>query len=155
MGSNVVAVPPMPADGRFAIPTQSRNSRLIPPRVASGLSNIAAGSETGIWSLMVRAAGAFTQNALSFIGLNATFGGAVLLNADPVLPLGAATRQFVEASTGDQIYVSDSRTWLGGLRSIHLRAGPPHGGSRALLNQDAFKRANFLAGKPVTILKTI
>ena len=40
------------------------------------------------------------------------------------LPRRAMTE--LQAKPGDLLYVTDSRWWLGGLRSLHVKAGPPH-----------------------------
>ena len=45
---------------------------------------------------------------------------------------------------GDLIYVSDARRWLGGLRSVHLKADTPHQETGVvILHDEAVDRANF------------
>ncbi len=45
----------------------------------------------------------------------------------PVVRLSPAAAEALEASPGDLVYVSDSRWWLGGLRSAHAILGEPLG----------------------------
>ena len=57
---------------------------------------------------------------------------------------------------GDLIYVSDARRWLGGLRSVHLKADAPHQETGVvILHDDAVDRANFSLELPVTIEKIL
>ena len=57
---------------------------------------------------------------------------------------------------GDLIYVSDARKWLGGLRSVHLKAGVPHQEAGVvILHDEAVDRANFSVDLPVTVEKLL
>ena len=57
---------------------------------------------------------------------------------------------------GDLIYVSDARRWLGGLRSVHLKADAPHQETGVLiLHDEAVDRANFSLELPVTVEKIL
>ena len=57
---------------------------------------------------------------------------------------------------GDLIYVSDARRWLGGLRSVHLKADVPHQEAGVvILNDEAVDRANFSLELPVTVEKIL
>lgn len=43
-----------------------------------------------------------------------------------IIRLSNAEMDALKAREGDLVYLSDSRWWLGGLRSLHARAGQPH-----------------------------
>lgn len=63
------------------------------------------------------------------------------------LPAGALRR--MKANEGDLVYVCDRRWWLGGLRSLHVKAGPPCTGDAAWLSPAAMKRAHFQPGDSI------
>lgn len=54
---------------------------------------------------------------------------------------------------GDMIYISDARWWLGGLRSIQLKAGPPAEGDAVLLAEASVERGSLLGHKPLSLEK--
>lgn len=60
----------------------------------------------------------------------------------------------LEAEPGDLVHVSDARWWLGGLRSLHMRIGPPS--DRAGVAQMAaaqLEASHLLADRPVRVEK--
>ncbi len=59
------------------------------------------------------------------------------------------------AEEGDIVYVEDSRWYLGGLRSDHMKAVAPHNGSddTVVMSSETFDEASFLKGNPVTVHK--
>jgi len=61
----------------------------------------------------------------------------------PICQLTASLMKALDAAEGDIIYVSDPRRWLGGLRSVHMRAGPVCDGEGhlALLPDEAIEVA--------------
>jgi len=56
----------------------------------------------------------------------------------PVVQLGARTAADLEATTGDLLFVSDSRWWLGGLKSAHVIVGAVDGEEGVLLGPDTY-----------------
>jgi len=73
-----------------------------------------------------------------------------------IVRLGPEDLDRLKARPGDLLYVSDARRWLGGLRSVHCRAGEPHDqGNVVLMAEEAFKRGSFLAGRPVRVEKIL
>jgi len=71
-----------------------------------------------------------------------------------VVRLGPQAMSRLKAQPGDLLYVGDARWWLGGLRSLHCRAGTPHElGDVVLMHQAAFKVGNFVAGRRVRVEK--
>jgi hypothetical protein len=61
------------------------------------------------------------------------------------------------AGVGDIVYVSDSRAWLGGLRSEHFKAAPAHELDEdvVLMSETSFREAYLLSGRPVTLEKIL
>lgn len=60
----------------------------------------------------------------------------------------------LQIEPGDLLYISDSRWWLGGLRSVHLKAGEPHGqGNRVLIGAEEMAAGNLKHNRPVRIEK--
>jgi SSS family solute:Na+ symporter len=60
----------------------------------------------------------------------------------------------LKASEGDLLYLADARRYLGGLRSIHAKAGAPHDrGDVALISPAAFSDGNFVRARRVRIEK--
>ena len=60
----------------------------------------------------------------------------------------------LEAIPGDLIYVSDMRWWLGGLRSIRGKAGPPLDSPDGLeLSPADYVRSGLIPGQPVRVEK--
>ena len=60
----------------------------------------------------------------------------------------------LKASPGDLIYVADRRWWLGGLRSLHCRAGQPHDeGAGVLMAAEAAEAGSFKLANDVRVEK--
>jgi SSS family solute:Na+ symporter len=61
------------------------------------------------------------------------------------------------AETGDIVYISDARRWLGGLRSVHAKISLIHDGEEntILISPDLIKQGNFLIHKKHRIEKII
>jgi SSS family solute:Na+ symporter len=72
----------------------------------------------------------------------------------PVVRLGTADMTRMKACAGDLLYVADARRWLGGLRSLHCRAGEPHNqGNVVLISNEAFNVGSFKPKRPVRVEK--
>jgi SSS family solute:Na+ symporter len=67
------------------------------------------------------------------------------------LPVAVMERLAIE--TGDLVYVADDRWWLGGLKSVQLKAGPPLEGEAVLLDAAAVDRGSFDAGRTLKVEK--
>jgi SSS family solute:Na+ symporter len=68
--------------------------------------------------------------------------------------LSSAAMQTMKAEVDDLIYMEDSRWYLGGLRSAHVKATQPHNDADVIkMNQFTFEDAMFLQGKKVTLEK--
>ena len=66
----------------------------------------------------------------------------------------AADMERMKVKPGDLLYVGDARRWLGGLRSLHCRAGQPHDqGNLVLIAEAAFKAGSFKSNRPVRVEK--
>lgn len=63
--------------------------------------------------------------------------------------------QSLHANEGDLVYISDQRFWLGGLRSIHAKAGKPHNQNPNVVQMTAklVAEGDLLVTNPVTIEK--
>ena len=73
---------------------------------------------------------------------------------ESVITLSPATMDLLKAEEGDMIYMEDSRWFLGGLRSEHVKAGPVHDrGNIVLMSEQTFNEAYLLKGKTVTLEK--
>ncbi len=60
------------------------------------------------------------------------------------------------AEPGDLLYIADARRWLGGVRSLHAVADPPHENVDGLrLDESAVIDGNLIARRPVRIEKII
>jgi hypothetical protein len=60
----------------------------------------------------------------------------------------------MKAEVDDLIYMEDSRWYLGGLRSAHVKATQPHNDADVIkMNRFTFEDAMFLQGKKVTLEK--
>jgi SSS family solute:Na+ symporter len=72
-----------------------------------------------------------------------------------VIRLSPAAMDRLKAREGDLLYIEDSRWYLGGLRSEHVKAGMPHDETdkSVMLSEATFNEAYLLEGKPVTIEK--
>ena len=71
-----------------------------------------------------------------------------------VVRLATADMERMKVRPGDLLYVGDARRWLGGLRSLHCRAGQPHDqGNVVLIAEAAFKAGSFKPTRPVRVEK--
>ena len=60
----------------------------------------------------------------------------------------------LKANEGDLLYVSDARWWLGGLRSMHCRAGKPHDKDMVvMMDPDTFELGSFVKDRRVVVEK--
>ncbi len=72
----------------------------------------------------------------------------------PIVRLSEQDMARLHARPGDLLYVADARWWLGGLRSLHCRAGQPHDqGNAVLMHPQAFEMGSFLPGRRVRVEK--
>ncbi len=72
----------------------------------------------------------------------------------PVVRLSTEDMARMKARQGDLLYVADARRYLGGLRSLHAKAGRPHDqGKVALIHPGAFKAGSFVSSRPVRVEK--
>ena len=71
------------------------------------------------------------------------------------IALSPAVMGRLAAREGDLVYVEDSRWYLGGLRSEHVKAAPPHDGvgHAVRMCRETFESAYLLAGRSVTLEK--
>lgn len=74
---------------------------------------------------------------------------------DGIISLSPETMELLKAKEGDIIYIEDSRWYLGGLRSEHVKAGPPHerGDQTVLISPATFEHAYLINGRTVTLEK--
>jgi SSS family solute:Na+ symporter len=81
----------------------------------------------------------------------------VLDEALPVnqVALASSVMERMKADPGDMIYVADSRWFLGGLRSSHVKAAPPHDDKAGTvrMSKATFDDAYLLEGRPVSLEK--
>jgi len=75
--------------------------------------------------------------------------------AEKVIRLSPQTMALLKAEEGDMVYVEDSRWYLGGLRSEHVKAGPTHdlGDDTVMIAPKTFKEAYLMDGRTVTLEK--
>ncbi len=74
----------------------------------------------------------------------------------PVVRVSQAALEAMRAREGDLLYIADSRWWLGGLRSLHCRAGAPHeADAQVWIASEAVVAGNFLPQRGVTIEKLL
>ena len=72
----------------------------------------------------------------------------------PIVRLCRQDMVRMKAREGDLLYVADARRYLGGLRSLHVKAGRPHDqGNIVLIANEAFRAGNFVAGRPARVEK--
>jgi len=73
------------------------------------------------------------------------------------LSVSFAAAESLVAEIGDIIYVSDSRAWLGGLRSVHTKISSLHDREpgQVLLSPDVIKRGNLKLNRKVRLEKII
>lgn len=90
-----------------------------------------------------RAAGASLVTTLSVADGDAT-----------LVRLSQSEMERLAAEPGDLLYVSDARWWLGGLRSLHAKAGPSHDHPDGLfLSAAALAQGNLLPDRAVRVEK--
>ena len=82
------------------------------------------------------------------------------IDEDPsIVRLHTKVMDELQAQPGDIIYVCDKRWWLGGLKSVHVRAGEPVGEDKlegyVLLSQAAMDKGGFKEGDKVKVEKII
>lgn len=54
---------------------------------------------------------------------------------------------------GDLLYISDTRWWWGGLRSVHAKVGPEAEGDKIIMSELMFKRGTFATGDKLRVEK--
>jgi hypothetical protein len=60
------------------------------------------------------------------------------------------------AEPGDLLYVADERWWLGGLRSVHVRAGAPHNAGEVIqLPTSVAERGKLIASRQLRVEKIL
>ena len=72
-----------------------------------------------------------------------------------VVSLSAGTMERLKAGEGDIVYMEDSRWFLGGLRSEHVKAAAPHDREdhAVVMSNKTFREAYLLEGRTVTLDK--
>lgn len=79
------------------------------------------------------------------------------IQTDSVAPgtarLPQAVMSALAAEPGDLLYVSDDRWWLGGLRSIHVRAAEPHSDEFIKLSTADVERGQLKPTRPARVEK--
>ncbi len=72
----------------------------------------------------------------------------------PIVRVSEEDMQRMKAHPGDLLYVCDRRWWLGGLRSMHCRAGEAHNQpGQVWVNAEAADLGNLLSNRPVVVEK--
>ncbi len=66
-----------------------------------------------------------------------------------VLRVPVAAMETMKAREGDLVYLTDARVWLGGLRSIRLRLGPPCAEAAACVHEADCRAGNLDLKRPV------
>lgn len=71
------------------------------------------------------------------------------------ISVSLAVMELMKAEEGDMIYMEDSRWYLGGLRSVHVKAAPPHADSEEIvrMSKETYAEGYFLEGRLVTLEK--
>ncbi len=84
-------------------------------------------------------------------------GKLVVDNAVDELSVSKTMAERMAAETGDIVYISDARQWLGGLRSVHAKISLIHDGEEntILISPDLIKQGNLLIHKKHRIEKII
>ena len=81
------------------------------------------------------------------------------IQTDSVAPgtvrLPLAVMSALAAEPGDLLYVSDDRWWLGGLRSVHVRAAEPHADGFMKLSAADVERGQLKPTRPARVQKLI
>lgn len=74
----------------------------------------------------------------------------------PVVRLSTGSMAKMKAQEGDILYVADGRWWLGGLRSLHCRAGAPHGSNGHIeIHPAAVEAGSLLTERDVVVEKLL
>ncbi len=83
--------------------------------------------------------------------------GRLEVRAEEGLRLSSSFMKRLKAREGDILYVSDARWYLGGVRSIHIKAGPPHdkGEDLILMGEAQVKIARLDPARAVMVEKII
>lgn len=77
-------------------------------------------------------------------------------HAYPIVRVTRADMEQLAADPGDLLYISDNRWWLGGLRSLHCRAGAPLERDEGVwIHPQAFDDGSFLPGRRVRVEKIL
>ena len=72
----------------------------------------------------------------------------------PIVRLSRAAMRRMKANEGDLLYVTDRRPWLGGLRSLHCRAGKTHeDGKVVMISFEAAQAGSFDLAHKVRVEK--
>jgi hypothetical protein len=61
--------------------------------------------------------------------------------------------QDLDVTEGDLVYIADARWWLGGIRSIQLKAGPAAGDGAVQLSAESIGRGSLELKRPVKVEK--
>ena len=72
-----------------------------------------------------------------------------------IVQLPRTAMEELAAEPGDLLYIADARWWLGGLRSVHVRAGEPLDAPELLLNDTDLERGQLKLTRPVRVQKLI
>ncbi|RMF78559.1 MAG: hypothetical protein D6744_10000, partial [Planctomycetota bacterium] len=73
-----------------------------------------------------------------------------------IVRLSSREMERLKAKPGDLVYVEDRRWWLGGLRSLHARAGEPHDEPGMIwVSPEALEYGSLLADRPVRVEKLL
>jgi len=120
-----------------------------------------ARSKTDIQGLVVGTLNAAKRNFKGGV-LNEKEGKKIIatpVSSDQVeeLSVSYAAAESLAAEVGDIIYVSDSRLWLGGLRSVHTKLSSLHNkeSDLAVLSPDLIKRGNLKLNRKIRLEKII
>jgi hypothetical protein len=72
-----------------------------------------------------------------------------------LVSLSPRTMEVLKAGEGDIVYMEDSRWYLGGLRSDHVKAGTPHdrADEAVVMSPATFQDAYLKEGQTVTLEK--
>lgn len=71
-----------------------------------------------------------------------------------VISLSQDDMQTLCAKEGDLMYVADARKWLGGLKSIHVKAGKPHSQKGVVfMSKSTLEAGNLILEQPATVEK--
>ncbi|NQT52932.1 sodium/solute symporter [bacterium] len=77
------------------------------------------------------------------------------LGDSDVVSVPQAALDTMAAEPGDMLYLCDTRWWLGGLRSVHARAGEPQATESLIMGTEAAATAHFTDGETVLVEKLL